>query len=828
MPTTVTSIRAEHLDTAFGVGTPTPRLSWTVRPSTPDWTQRAHEIEVADGTGRVLVGSGPVRSERSVLVDWPGSPLASRQRCRVRVRVHGDGDVSPWSAPLVVEAGLFDPTDWVARFITAPGAVPVLRRVFPVAGPVRRARLYATALGVYELRLNGQPVGDHVLAPGWTSYHHRLRYQTHDVTDLLRPGANLLDATLAEGWYRGRLGWGGGERGIYGDDLALLAQLEITHDDGTTTTVATDETWQAGTGPLLESGIYDGETHDARRDTTDWAPVRTLDRDLSILCGPTGPPVRRTETLPPAAITRSASGATIVDFGQNIAGRVRLTVNAPAGTEITVRHAELLLGGELETGPLRLAKATDRYTARGGGREVWEPSFTYHGFRYAEITGWQPDAVRAVVCHSDLTRTGWFECSDPMLNRLHENIVWTMRGNFFDIPTDCPQRDERLGWTADAALFAPSACFLYDTAGVLGSWLTDLAADRDPATGVPPVMAPAVRDERPPLAVWCDAVVTVPWVLYERYGDLDFLARQYESMCSWVDHVSELTGERRIFDQHWQLGDWLDPTAPPDKPRETSTDPFLIATAYFAHSARRLADAAELLAKPDDARRYADLADAVRRAFLREYTDGEGRLLKETQTGYALARQFGLLYNGPRLAELVTAADGHPVVGFIGASVVLDALTDSGRLDLAYRMLTKRGHPSWLYQVDMGATTVWERWDSLRPDGTLNPGEMTSFNHCPLGSVADWMHRTIGGLAPAAPGYRRLRIAPQPGGGVTWANTTHRTPYGTADVRWRLDGGHLHLDVVVPAGTRAEVTLPMTTSPPVVVGSGEHHWAYQV
>jgi alpha-L-rhamnosidase len=516
---TIADVRFEHLRQPFGVGTARPRLSWTVETAIAGWRQAAYEVEAGGSRG----ATGRVESDESVLVSWPFAPLASRERAAVRVRVWGaDGSASDWSAPAEVEAGLLEPDDWRARFVapdwdedtSRPQPCPMLRREFELRGAVARARLYVTALGVYEVQLNGAVVGDHVLAPGWTSYQHRLRYQTFDVTTLLRPGRNAIGALLGDGWYRGRLGFGGGRRNIYGDRLALLAQVEVAYADGTTETVVTDESWRAATGPILSSDLYDGETYDARLerrgwsapgyDDRGWAGVRTVDRDLATLVAPTGPPVRRTEEVRPVVVTTSPSGKTVVDFGQNLVGRLRITVNGEAGRTVTLRHAEVLEGGELCTRPLRGAAATDRYTLRGGGAEAWEPRFTFHGFRYAEVDAWpgelRADDLVAVVCHSDLERTGWFECSDPLVNRLHENVVWSMRGNFLDVPTDCPQRDERLGWTGDIQVFAPAACFLYDAAGFLTSWLADLAAEQSPQAVVPFVVPNVVPGPPRPAA----------------------------------------------------------------------------------------------------------------------------------------------------------------------------------------------------------------------------------------------------------------------------------------------------------------------------------------
>ncbi|WP_181805392.1 family 78 glycoside hydrolase catalytic domain [Streptomyces shenzhenensis] len=695
---------------------------------------------------------------------------------------------------------------WTAQVVSprlsvpAEGAAPaaLLRTEFTARAAVRSARLLVTALGVYELELNGTVVGDHVLAPGWTSYRHRHRYQSFDVTSLVREGRNAWSAHLADGWY-----------------------------------------------------LYEGEEYDARQeragfseagfDDSAWQPAEIIDFDTAALFPADSPPVRRTEHLAPVAVTTSPTGRTIVDFGQNLVGRLRIRVRGEAGRTITLRHAEVLEDGELCTRTLRKATATDRYVLRGDpAGEKWEPRFTVHGFRYAEVEGWpgdlDPADVTAVVLHSDLRRTGWFSCSDASLNRLHDNVVWGMRGNFVDVPTDCPQRDERLGWSGDLQVFAPTAAFLYDVRDFLRSWLRDLAADQgDDEQRVPPLFTPAipvikpidVPPGNPPTAGWCDASVIVPWVLYERYGDTEVLRAQYSSMRAWVDALDRFTGPARTSGEGFQFGDWLDPTAPADDPGRAMTSPALVATAYFAHSARLLARTAEVLDHGDDAAHYHALADEVRDAFLARFRTDGGHLKEETQTAYALALCFRLLEDdadraeaGRRLADLV-AEGGHRIgTGFLGTHLVCDALAETGHLDTAYRLLTQRSCPSWLYQVDMGATTVWERWDSLLPDGSVNPGEMTSFNHYALGAIGDWMHRTVAGLAPDGPGYRRLLVRPRPGGGLTWARAEHDTPYGRAEAGWRQEGDTLHVDVVVPPGTAALVDLPGTE--PVEAGPGRH------
>ncbi|MGW7149701.1 family 78 glycoside hydrolase catalytic domain [Streptomyces sp. NPDC054855] len=851
MPSPPSPVSFEHLPDGLGIGTATPRLSWTLPPGSG--RQIAYELEL-DREG-VPSRTGRVDSDQQILVPWPVAPLLSRERVQVRVRVWIPGGKSPsaWSDARPVEAGLLDPADWQAVPVAAawnedpdgdrrPARV---RRDFTLDRTVTRARLYVTAHGLYEAEINGRRVGHETLAPGWTVYPQRLRYRTHDVTDHLTQGANTIGAWLGDGWYRGKYGFDGGTRNLYGTDQSFIAQLEVTYTDGTRTVIATDCTWHAAPGPILSSGLYEGETFDARlhepswatptgADTGNWSAVRTHERDPRTLVAPLGPPVACTDEIAPATITATPDGRHLLDFGQNLVGRLRVTADGPAGTTITLRHAEILQDGELATRPLREAYSTDTLILSGRGPLTWEPRFTLHGFRYAEITNWpgelNPEMVTARVHHTDMRRSGWFECSDPMVNRLHENIVWSMRGNFVDLPTDCPQRDERLGWTGDIQIFAPTASYLYDCVGMLDSWLTDVGLEQLPDGTVPwyvPVIpgGPLWTPIRPG-AAWGDVAALTPQVLHQRFGDRELLRRHYPTGKAWVDLMERLAGPDRLWDSGFQLGDWLDPAAPPDDPGASRTDRYLVATAYFAHSARQLARSAAELGLDADAARYAALADEVTAAFRRRYLLPTGRMTSHTPTAYSLALTFDLLDQeqrrsaGDRLAELVIADDARIATGFVGTPLICDALTDTGHVDVAYRLLTQTACPSWLYPVTMGATTIWERWDSLRPDGTLNPGGMTSFNHYALGAVADWLHRVVGGITAAAPGYRELAFRPRPGGGITWARTRHETPYGTARLDWELTADGMTARITVPAGCTATAELPGCR--PLELKAGEH------
>ena len=848
----------EHHRAAIGIGESRPRLSWVIESAPSGWTQAAYEISVDRPGGAESV---MVDSTEQVLVDWPVAPLHSRERAGVRVRVAGvGGGWSEWSPATIVEAGLLEPEDWTARPVGAAWPEDresddrrpsIVRTDFHVGDGLVSARLYATAHGLYEAELNGTRIGDDSLSPGWTVYPQRLRYYTYDVTDLVAPGANAIGAWLGDGWYRGRLGWRGGFRNLFGDDLSFLGQLELAYADGRRETVATDAAWKAAPSPILRTGIYDGEDYDARLeldgwsspgfDDATWDAVAVRERDPRTLVAPTAPPVRCTEEVRPVDVLTSPSGARILDFGQNLVGRVRLHVTGPAGATVRVRTAEVLQDGEVYTRPLREARSTDSYTLAGrADGEDWEPRFTFHGFRYAEIDGWPGDLDAAAaagdlvarVYHTDLERTGWFETSDPLVNRLHENVVWGMRGNFVDIPTDCPQRDERVGWTGDIQVFAPTASFLYDASGMLSGWLRDVAAEQLPDGTIPwyvPVI-PAHSMWTPirPGAAWGDVATLTPWTLYERFADAGVLEAQFDSARRWVDLIVSLAGPDRLWNTGFQLGDWLDPAAPPQDPSDARTDRYLVATAYFAKSTRTVAQIAAVLGRTDDEAHYLALADEIDAAFAAEYVLPDGRMTSDAQTAYALAIEFDLIPDavrrdaaGDRLAELVREAGNRIATGFVGTPLVSDALTRTGHLDKAYDLLLEQDCPSWLYQVVMGATTVWERWDSLLPDGNVNPGTMTSFNHYALGAVADWLHRVVGGLAPAAPGYRVVRFAPQPGGGLTSASARHVTPYGDAAISWRIEDDRLVVDVRVPVGATGILELPGL--PAETLAHGEYH-----
>ncbi|MDR1213983.1 MAG: glycoside hydrolase family 78 protein [Propionibacteriaceae bacterium] len=851
----VVELRVEYGAVQLGLGQARPRLSW-VADGRPGEAQTAYEL-ACRRDGQVVSG-GRVEGADSLWLDWPFPPLASRQAVELRLRLWGAGpEPGPWSDWRMIEAGLLEPTDWSVPWVvvdrrqegqSGPGPAYRARTEFTWSGS-GQARLYLTGHGLVEAELNGQPVSDELLAPGWTSYRHRVVYRVLDVTRLIRPGRNAVGVTVADGWYRGKLGFNGGaSQATYGSELAFLLQLEAITDDGPQSLIGPEASWRVAPSPVVSAGLYEGEVIEAGLIEPDWSqagfddegwrPAQTVPGD-SLPGRPvaaTLPPIRVTDALAPVSRRLMPDGRLRLDFGQNLAGRLRATVSAQAASLVSFHHAEAIDAGRLATRPLRRAASVDSLRLAAGQTVEFEPRFTIHGFRYAEVAAdWSAvrvERLRAEVMQTDMRRTGWFDCSHALLNRLHENVVWSMRGNFVSLPTDCPQRDERLGWTGDIAAFAPTALFLYDCAGLLVNWLADLAVEQT-EQGTVPNFVPWVECGFPkePTAAWGDAAVIVPWALYQRTGDRGVLERQWPSMTAWVDQVADLVGEAGLWQDGFQLGDWLDPEAPPEAPDRARTDRYLVATAYHAHSARRLSQIARLLGRADAAAHYDLTADRARAAFRSEWVSPAGRVVSDAPTALALAIVFQLL-DGPhqyrvagrRLVELVREGDYRIRTGFVGTPLICDALVASGAPDDAYHLLLQQECPSWLYPITMGATTVWERWDSILPDGSINPGEMTSFNHYALGAVADFMQRRIGGLAPLEPAYRAVEVAPLLGGGLTAGRASHQTPYGLCAVSWRRRLDRFSLDLDLPAGVRAEVHLPDSEPPRPVAGGGHFHF----
>ncbi|WP_416983700.1 alpha-L-rhamnosidase [Streptomyces sp. T028] len=756
-------------------------------------------VRTADGEQRIVTDGSWKTTNQEPPAGWRGPGF----------------DDGAWPAAKVAAAWGGGP--W-GRVVPVSYAATQLRHEFRLPRrKISRARLYATALGLYEPHLNGSRVGRDQLAPGWTDYRTLVQYQTYDVTALLRLGANAVGAYLAPGWYAGNVGPFG--PGQYGRTPALLAQLEVEYADGTSERITSGTDWRAASGPIVAADLLNGETYDARKETPGWTSPGFDDGSWPGVraAGDVGPdhivaqvdgPVRVEQELTPKTVTQPRPGVHVFDLGQNMVGSVRLRVSGEAGTTVRLRHAEVLNpDGTVYTANLRSAAATDTYTLKGHGEEVYEPRFTFHGFRYVEVTGFpgtrapSAKAVTGRVMHTSAPFTLDFETDVPLLNQLHHNITWGQRGNFLSIPTDTPARDERLGWAGDINVFAPTAARTMESARFLSKWLVDMR-DSQTAAGSFTDTAPVLGNVGNGAAGWGDAGVTVPWALYQAYGDRRVFEDAWPSVQAWLAYLEK--GSKSLLRPAEGYGDWLN--VADDTPKD------VIATAYFAHSTDLAARMAEVLGK--DAAPYRDLFARIRTAFQNAYVTSDAKVKGDTQTAYVLALSMNLLPDAlrkpaaDRLVALIEARDWHLSTGFLGTPRLLPVLTDTGHTDVAYRLLQQRSYPSWGYQIDRGATTMWERWDSIRPDGSFQDAGMNSFNHYAYGSVGEWMYTNIAGISPGRPGYREIVVRPRPGGTVTSARTSFTSVYGPVATRWRQKAGHFSLTCTVPPNTTAEVWIP--------------------
>ncbi len=856
-----TNLHCEYFTNPLGLDELRPRLSWLVSDERRGAVQTAYQVRVASSQemlakeGADLWESGRVKSSQSVHVVYEGAPLASCQRVWWRVRTwDAGGEPSPWSEPSWWEMGLLARKEWQGQWIGSPlvgggrtsSPCPYLRRGFIADKPLRAARLYATALGLYDFFLNGRPVDDRVFAPGWTEYTKRVPYQVYDVTDLLQAGENVLGAILGDGWYCGHIAWW--DRQVYGDRPRLLAQLRLDFTDGSRATIATDGAWKWAAGPILESDMIMGECYDARRemegwgrigfDDAKWSPVEIFKDPGIALVAQCGPPVRRIEERAPVRKTVAEKDlygrpAWIFDLGQNIVGRVRLKIRGKPGTMVRLRYGEMLQAdGSLYTANLRSARATDYYTLKGGCVETYEPRFTFHGFRYVEVSD-QFDQIASadvtgVVLHSDTPTTGEFECSHPLVNQLQSNIRWGQKGNFLEVPTDCPQRDERLGWMGDAQVFTRTAAFNMDVAAFFTKWQQDIA-DAQSRRGEFTKISPHVMDTEDGGPAWADGGIICPWTIHLCFGDTRLLERHYASLVRFVESMrassQDLIRAHERSKGFHGFGDWLAVDAV-ERDR-TPTPKSLIGTAYFAHDARLLSRIATRIGKKADAHKYAKLASEIRAAFNREFVTPGGRVVGHTQTGYLLALGFDLLPEAKRAAAVehlvsdIERRGNHLSTGFVGTPLLAPVLSRFGRTDVAYRLLLQETYPSWLYTVKQGATTMWERWNSWTKEQGFGDVAMNSFNHYAYGAIGEWIYAVVGGidLDPERPGYRHIRLAPRPGGGLTHARASLRSIHGLIECRWRIRNKKFFLDVTIPANTTATVRVP-TRSPKAVTEGG--------
>ncbi len=834
-------LTCEHLVDPVGLDFSQPRLSWIIQAAERNTLQTNYSIMVAVdknfSSKSVVWQTGKILSSQSILLPYNGNTIQAGTRYYWKVKVWDNhNNESAWSEIAFWETGLLKPQNFEAKWIepmqdTLRNMPAILLRTnFILPKKIKSAHAYVTAHGFYELYLNGNKVGTAIFTPGWTSYNKRLQYQAYDITALLQNGKNTVGAILGDGWYRGSLAWEN-NWGIWGKKLGLLCQLQIVFQDGSTQTIVSDEKWKGSQdGPITVNGIYNGETYDARKeinnwnissfDDTKWKPVKVVEFNNDNLIATQSVAVKKIQEIHPIKIFTTPKGLLVADFGQNMVGWVKLKVTGAAGTTITIKHAEVLdKFGNFYTDNLRAALATATYILKGGAPETYEPRFSFFGFRYIAIDGYpgqlNPEDITGVVLHSAMTPTGTFECSDPMINQLQHNIQWGQKGNFIDVPTDCPQRDERLGWTGDAQAFVRTAAYNMDVASFFTKWLKDVSADQMP-DGKVPFVVPDVLKNSGTSAGWGDVATIAPWTIYQVYGDQQILQNQYPSMKAYVEYIRKAAGDTYLWKGGSVFGDWLFYKSMQQTENDGYTSPDMIATMFYAHSTKLVAQAAKVLGKNQEEKMYNELFEKIKYAFNKNYVTPEGRIASESQTSYVLALNFELLPQDLRskavgyLVDDIKQRGNHLSTGFLGTPYLCHVLSQNGRTDVAFDLLLQQSFPSWLYPVKMGATTIWERWDGQKTDSTFQDIGMNSFNHYAYGAIGDWMYRVVAGIEIGAPGYKHIIIQPHTDKRLTYAKASFESSYGTILSGWQVKDKNFSLKVTIPANTTASVILPLT------------------
>ncbi|MBY0116900.1 family 78 glycoside hydrolase catalytic domain [Paenibacillus sp. FSL H8-0317] len=822
----ITHMKTNHITNPLGFAVTKPTFSYTVTDTTAT-TQIAAQVEIAlDESFTELVFDSGITEDIDSLAYSPDLELAARTRYFWRVRLWNELGEKATSETAWFETAKQD-EPWTAKWITPelePTIHPVLQKTFEVKGPIAKARAYICGLGVYELELNGVKAGDEYLAPHYNAYHKWLQYQTYDITDLLQEGSNAIDVRLGNGWYKGRFGFEGDTTAnLYGDHFALLSELVITYTDGTEVVVPSDLSWHATRSNVVDGNIYDGEIYDATLDVTEIYPVRESEMGYELLQARKSLPVVIKETLKPIEILTTPAGETVIDMGQNMVGWLQFRTTAPSGTVIHLQYGEVLQKGNFYRENLRSAKAEYIYTANGE-EAIVRPYFTFYGFRYVKVEGWAGELdlndFTGCVVYSDMERTGYLETSHAGVNRLFENALWGQKGNFLDTPTDCPQRDERMGWTGDAQVFSGTANYNMDTYAFFNKYGYDLWMEQEDRNGMVPMVIPVGRVQGGGSSAWGDAATIIPWNTYLHSGDPSILEQQFDSMKTWVDYIKrsdDESGSTRLWAIGFHFGDWLaldgdDPNSPMG-----GTDNYFIASAYYAYSSDIVAKAAKVLGHHDLAASYDQLAQEVRAAIVKEYFTANGRLAVDTQTAYAIALYMDLVpeQHKARIAEAIRLRvrkdQNHLRTGFVGTPYLNRVLSAYGSNDIAYTLLLNDDYPSWLYAVNMGATTIWERWNSILPDGTISENGMNSLNHYAYGAVVEWMYRHMAGINPVEdrPGFRHALLAPMPDFRIQWTKGRIDTAAGTYCSEWRFDeAGKLYLSFSVPFNATATIKLP--------------------
>lgn len=837
----IADLRVEYQKNPIGIDILKPRFSWKLESEQIDAMQTAYQIQVVS-KGAMIWDSGCQKSDQSVLVEYDGLPLQAETVYDYRVVVW-DNHGKMAEAVGNFETGLLAGKNFQAQWITHPfdleeTACPVFTKTVNLAKPVKIARVYATALGLYEICINGKKAGDAFFAPGWTNYKKRLQYQTYDVTELLADGnedsqENTIEITVGNGWYKGIFGFTCTSN-HYGDRVALLAELHITYEDGTKEIVATDTDWRVKTGPVRYSEIYMGETIDSTFQGDGLAATESFEYPMENIIAQESEPVRITKRTVAKELIVTPKGEKVLDFGQNMAGIVEVKVQGNPGQKIVIRHAETLdKDGNFYSETLRQAKSVDTYIC-DGTEQAFLPHFTFHGFRYICVEGLDevnPADFTACTLHTDMKETGNFSCSNEMVNQLQSNIQWGQRSNFLDIPTDCPQRDERLGWTGDAQVFCRTASFNMDTALFFTKWLHDLKSEQSEKFG-PPHVVPNILQEQDAAAAWSDAATVIPWTVYQVFGDKRVLEDQYESMKGYVDYITAHCSENGLWQTGFQYGDWLALDKEESADRTGATDKYLVANAYYAYSADIVSKAAQVLGYEEDVKEYETLHRKIVELFDEEYITRTGRMVSETQTGCVLALYFNLAQEKYReriaqsLENNIANHKNHLSTGFVGTPYLCHVLSENGMHDLAGTIFLKEDYPSWLYAVKKGATTIWERWNSVMPDGSFDESGMNSLNHYAYGSIGDWMYEKLAGINPVSPGYKEILIKPILIKGITSVDASFDSVYGVIRSAWSCKEGKITVDVTIPANTTAEVILPEKEEA-LQLGSGSWHYEYE-
>lgn len=829
-----------------------PAFSWKLVSDQTDVMQTAYQLQVykiETETDKLVWDSGIKEDSASLYHVYAGAELESQNEYRAIVRVWNNKEEQAETS-LCFETTRFPEDGFCGKWITYPGeeidACPIFIQRFKAAGEIRKACVYASACGIYMVQINGAKVGCDLLAPGWTEYHNRICYQTYDVTNLIKNTEeesfavkeNTIEMTVAKGWYSGIYNFFCTPH-IYGEKSAAFLELHIWYKDGRKEVIKTDETWTYTTGETRYAEIYHGQTIDHTYIREEEKPVQMLEKTTDVLVPQEAPAVKIMEYRKPISKIVTPKGEQVLDFGQNMAGIVQARLNLKYGQKVTIRHAETLdENGNFYTTNLRQARATDTFIGNGK-EEIFLPEFTYHGFRYICIEGL--DEIReedftACAIYSEMEEQCDFLCNNPLLNQLYQNIVWGQKSNFVDIPTDCPQRDERLGWTGDAGVFSRTASINMNTMLFFRKWLRDLEIAQKDTGCVPAVVPDLLGESGAGCAVWGDCVTLIPWTLYQIYGDERILKDRYQSMKSWVEFLRRRADDKNLILSGYQYGDWL----ALDKEgclegNMGGTNELLIASIFYGVSVKILADSAAVIGKQEEAREYEMLYRKICESINREFVTQGGRIVSDTQTAYVLLLWFGMAkeeYRDKMKELFVQNLDKHQnklSTGFAGTPFLCYALHKIGRTDLAGKILLAEDCPGWLYAVKKGATTVWERWDSVKPDGHMEDNGMNSLNHYAYGSIGSWMTEVLGGITPAEPGYRKVRIAPVPVRGITNVCVRQETPYGTVISSWKWEDFHMIVNVTIPANVTAEVVLPgmAETEEVISLGSGSYCYTYQ-